>query len=96
MFKLRLEFLLPSVSADRRIAGSSTIYQTVYIYDLRAKRYDGKIAGVYIIPARPHEFKLLGDDLLLGLSENRNQLYIWNLQNGWFECRLIWPRVVAL
>ena len=68
--------------ADRGITGSSSIYQSVYIYDLRTKRYERKVPGVYIIPSQAHEFKLLNDELLMGLSENRNQIYIWNLNTG--------------
>lgn len=69
-------------TADRGLTGNSSLYQSVYIYDLRTKRYERKVPGVYIIPSQPHEFKLLTNDLLMGLSENRNQIFIWNLQTG--------------
>ena len=71
-----------SVIADRGITGSASIYQSVYIYDLRTRRFERKVPGVYIIPSQAHEFKLLNDELLMGLSENRNQIYIWNLKTG--------------
>lgn len=74
-----------SVAADKGITGTSSIYKSMYIYDMRTKRYEGKITGLYIIPARAHEFKLLNDEQLMGLSENRNLFYIWSIKDGKFK-----------
>lgn len=79
MIQQKLFFIL---IAERAVTGSSTIYQTIYIYNLRTKKYERKVSGAYIIPARAHEFKLINDDQFIGLSENRTLLYIWNLNTG--------------
>lgn len=78
------------ILGDRGVSPVSgeAIYQTVYVYDLRTKRYERKVPGVYIIPSRPHEYALLSDDYLLGLSENRTHFIVWNLTTGVLAYRI--------
>ncbi|XP_070531570.1 uncharacterized protein [Ptychodera flava] len=58
------------------------VFQTIYIYDLKTKKYERKLAGVFIVPSPAHEYRLLDGDLLMGLSDNRDHLICWNLVTG--------------
>ncbi|XP_015201323.2 uncharacterized protein [Lepisosteus oculatus] len=64
------------------------IFQTLLIYDLLKKKYIKKQTGLYIIPCQKHEYRILDGDLLLGLSENRDHLIIWDLETGFIKSRL--------
>nr|KAG5686694.1 hypothetical protein BaRGS_013593 [Batillaria attramentaria] len=66
-----------SVSEDSR-----PVFQTVLIYDLKAKRYEKKLTGCYIAPAPSHEYVLLDGDRLMGPSDTRTHLIIWSLVSG--------------
>lgn len=66
-----------SVSDD-----SKPVFQTVLIYNLRTKKYDRKLTGVFITPSPPNEYLLLENDLLMGLSSERNHFVIWSLHTG--------------
>lgn len=61
---------------------SKPVFQTVFVYDLRSKRYENKVTGCFIVPSQAHEYMLLENSQLLGLSENRGHFIIWNLKTG--------------
>ncbi|XP_076450611.1 NACHT domain- and WD repeat-containing protein 1-like [Babylonia areolata] len=61
---------------------SRPVFQTVLIYDLKAKRYERKLTGCYIAPAPSHEYILLDGDRLMGPSETRTHLIIWSMTSG--------------
>ncbi|CAH1785829.1 unnamed protein product [Owenia fusiformis] len=61
---------------------SRPVLQTVYVYNLRTKRYEGKMTGLFIVPSPAHEYVLLDEDRLMGLSENRSHHIIWSLSSG--------------
>ncbi|XP_048383603.1 uncharacterized protein LOC125451016 isoform X2 [Stegostoma tigrinum] len=64
------------------------IFQTLVMYDLLKKKFSKKLTGLYIIPSPKHEFRILPGDLLLGLSEYRDHLVIWNLNTGSIKERI--------
>lgn len=78
------------ILGDRGISSVSkeSIFQTMYIYDLETMSYDRKVSGVYIIPSPPREYALIGDDYLLGLSENRSHFIVWNISQGVLSHRI--------
>ena len=61
---------------------SYVCFQTVLVYDLKAKKYERKMTGCYIAPAPSHEYVLLDGERLLGPSETRTHLIIWSLVSG--------------
>ncbi|XP_062905817.1 NACHT domain- and WD repeat-containing protein 1 [Mobula hypostoma] len=64
------------------------IFQTLLMYDLLKKKYTTKLTGLHIIPSPKHEYRILEGDLLLGLSEYRDHLVIWNLKTGFIKERI--------
>ncbi|XP_070200834.1 NACHT and WD repeat domain-containing protein 2-like isoform X2 [Littorina saxatilis] len=66
-----------SVTEDSR-----PVFQTVLVYDLKAKRYERKLTGCYIAPAPSHEYVLLEGERLMGPSETRTHFIIWSLVSG--------------
>ncbi|XP_033099219.1 uncharacterized protein LOC117102881 isoform X2 [Anneissia japonica] len=64
------------------------VFQTVFMYDLRLKKYLRKLNQVFIVPSPAHEYRLLEGDLLMGMSENRDHLIVWNLENGHIKYRI--------
>ncbi|XP_077135681.1 uncharacterized protein LOC143793014 [Ranitomeya variabilis] len=64
------------------------IFQTLFTYDLLKKKYVRRQTGLYIIPCPKHEYRVLDNGLLLGLSENRNHFVIWNMETGFIKDRL--------
>ncbi|XP_038661641.1 NACHT and WD repeat domain-containing protein 2-like [Scyliorhinus canicula] len=67
---------------------SRPIFQTLLMYDLLKKKFSKKLTGLYIIPCLKHEYRILPGDLLLGLSEYRDHLVIWNLKSGSIKERI--------
>ena len=80
------------VLSDKGISSVSDrpvqVFQTVYIYNLKTKKYIRKLTGVFIIPSPAHEYKLLEGELLLGLSESRDHLIVWDLVSGHMKYRI--------
>ncbi|XP_064634336.1 uncharacterized protein LOC135492092 isoform X2 [Lineus longissimus] len=74
------------ILADRAISSVSEdnqqVYQTLFVYNLVSKKYERKIKDCFIVPSPAHEFKVLSEDRLMGLSENRSHFMIWNMKNG--------------
>ncbi|XP_071956907.1 uncharacterized protein [Antedon mediterranea] len=64
------------------------VFQTVFMYDLRLKKYLRKLNQVFIVPSPAHEYRILEDDSLMGMSENRDHLIVWNLENGHIKYRI--------
>ena len=58
------------------------LYKTVYIYDLKTKKYVRKLTGCFIAPAPAHEYVILDDDHLMGLSDSRTHFVVWSLVTG--------------
>ncbi|PVD33550.1 hypothetical protein C0Q70_04807 [Pomacea canaliculata] len=58
------------------------VFQTVLVYDLKAKRYERRLKDCYIVPSLSHEYVLLDGERLLGPSENRSHFIIWSLTTG--------------
>ncbi|XP_052705223.1 uncharacterized protein LOC128180999 isoform X4 [Crassostrea angulata] len=80
------------VLTDKGIANAKDnarpVFQTVLIYDLLQKKFVKKIKKCFITPCPSHEYVMLKDEMLLGLSENRSHFVIWNLKNGQVEHRI--------
>eukprot|EP00063_Salmo_salar_P087124 XP_014061959.1 PREDICTED: uncharacterized protein LOC106608527 isoform X2 [Salmo salar] len=66
----------------------SPIFQTLLIYDLIKRSYVRRQSGLYIVPCPQHEYRLLEGQLLLGLSETRNHLILWDLESGYIKGRM--------
>ncbi|XP_069832667.1 uncharacterized protein [Dendropsophus ebraccatus] len=64
------------------------IFQTLLTYDLSKKKYVRRQTGLYVIPCPKHEYRVLDQGLLLGLSENRDHFVIWNMETGFIKDRL--------
>ncbi|KAG5844984.1 hypothetical protein ANANG_G00133960 [Anguilla anguilla] len=64
------------------------IFQTLLIYDLLKKSYVKRQSGLYVIPCPQQEYRLLQGELLLGLSETRDHLILWDLESGHIKGRL--------
>ncbi len=62
--------------------GDRTVFQSVRIYDLLRRKYTARISGCYIVPSPPHEYVILDDKSLLGLSANRKYFVVWSLGTG--------------
>ncbi|XP_061189276.1 uncharacterized protein LOC133197318 [Saccostrea echinata] len=80
------------VLTDKGIANAKDnarpVFQTVLIYDLLQKKFVKKIKKCFITPCPSHEYVMLKDEMLLGLSENRSHFVIWNLKTGQVEYRI--------
>ena len=72
-----------NISSDHR-----PIYQTVLVYDLLEKKFKQKITGCYIVPCQSHEYVILDDEHLMGLSETRNHFVVWSLVTGHAQYRI--------
>ena len=72
-----------NVSEDGR-----PVFQSVIIYDLLLRKCTKKIEGCYIVPSPTHEYVLLDDLHLLGLSDNRCHFVIWSLETGYATYRI--------
>ncbi|XP_033751620.1 uncharacterized protein LOC117335608 isoform X2 [Pecten maximus] len=74
------------ILSDRGFSSASDssrpVFQTVFIYDLREKKYLKKLSGCYITPCPAHEYVMLDYEHLLGLSDNRSHFVVWSLVNG--------------
>lgn len=74
------------ILSDRGFSSASDssrpVFQTIFIYDLREKKYTKKITGCYITPCPAHEYVMLDNEHLLGLSDNRSHFVVWSLVNG--------------
>ncbi|XP_069132997.1 NACHT and WD repeat domain-containing protein 2-like isoform X2 [Argopecten irradians] len=74
------------ILSDRGFSSASEssrpVFQTVFIYDLREKKYLKKLTGCYITPCPAHEYVMLDNENLLGLSDNRSHFVVWSLVNG--------------
>ncbi|XP_064878055.1 uncharacterized protein LOC115117676 [Oncorhynchus nerka] len=66
----------------------SPIFQTLLVYDLIKRSYVRRQSGLYIVPCPRHEYRLLEGQLLLGLSETRNHLILWDLESGYIKGRM--------
>ena len=67
---------------QNKVVDTTLLSQTVLVYDLKAKRYERKLSGCYIAPAPSHEYVLLDGERLMGPSDTRTHLIIWNLVSG--------------
>ncbi|XP_035531599.1 uncharacterized protein LOC118338398 [Morone saxatilis] len=58
-------------------------FQTLLVYDLIKRSYVRRQTGIAVIPCPQHEYRLLEDGrTLLGLSETRDHLILWDLDFG--------------
>ncbi|XP_022094961.1 uncharacterized protein LOC110981600 isoform X2 [Acanthaster planci] len=80
------------ILADRGMSSVSEkptpVFQTVYMYNLKLKKYYRKLTGVFIVPSPAHEYRILEGELLLGLSESRDHLIAWSLVTGHIKFRI--------
>ena len=58
------------------------VFQDIHIYDLLHKKFVKRIEKCFVTPCPAHEYVILNDEHMLGLSSNRNYFIIWNLTNG--------------
>ncbi|XP_076821658.1 uncharacterized protein LOC143468371 isoform X1 [Clavelina lepadiformis] len=74
------------VLSDRGISssddGSRLVFKTIYIYDLRTKKYTKKLHPVTVTVCPSHEYRILGFDKLLAVSHDRTYFVIWSLISG--------------
>ncbi|KAK7176931.1 hypothetical protein R3I93_001002 [Phoxinus phoxinus] len=66
----------------------SSVYQTLLVYDLLKKSYIKKQTGLFIFPCPRQDYRLLEGEILLGLSETRDHLILWDLDSGYIKGRI--------
>ncbi|KAG9274177.1 hypothetical protein AMEX_G11074 [Astyanax mexicanus] len=64
------------------------VYQTLLVYDLLTRSYVKRQSGLFIVPCPQQDYRLLMGELLLGLSENRDHLIVWDLDSGYIKGRI--------
>ncbi|XP_062848885.1 uncharacterized protein LOC134311211 [Trichomycterus rosablanca] len=64
------------------------VYQTLLVYNLLTRSYIKKLSGLFIVPCPQRDYRLLKGELLLGLSETRDHLIIWDLDSGYIKGRI--------
>ncbi|KAJ8262209.1 hypothetical protein GJAV_G00163800 [Gymnothorax javanicus] len=64
------------------------IFQTLLVYDLLKKTYIKRQSGLFVIPCPQQDYRLLEGELLLGLSETRDHLILWDLETGHIKGRI--------
>ncbi|KAK9972217.1 hypothetical protein ABG768_025540 [Culter alburnus] len=66
----------------------TSVYQTLLVYDLLKKSYIKKQTGLFIVPCPWQDYRLLEGEILLGLSETRDHLILWDLDSGYIKGRI--------
>ncbi|XP_073764359.1 uncharacterized protein si:ch211-212k18.6 isoform X5 [Danio rerio] len=66
----------------------AAVYQTLLVYDLLKKSYIKKQTGLFIVPCPQQDYHLLEGEILLGLSETRDHLILWDLDSGYIKGRI--------
>ncbi|XP_043099106.1 NACHT domain- and WD repeat-containing protein 1 [Puntigrus tetrazona] len=66
----------------------TSVYQTLLVYDLLKKSYVKKQSGLFIVPCPRQDYRLLDGEILLGLSETRDHLILWDLDSGYIKGRI--------
>ncbi|ELT94787.1 hypothetical protein CAPTEDRAFT_208371 [Capitella teleta] len=64
------------------------VFKTIHVYDMVEKKYIQRLSGCYVFPSPMHEYVILHDEQLMGLSENRTHLVIWSLTTGHITHRI--------
>ncbi|XP_017574350.1 uncharacterized protein LOC108440128 [Pygocentrus nattereri] len=64
------------------------VYQTLLVYDLLTRSYVKRQSGLFIVPCPQQDYRLLKGEQLLGLSENRDHLILWDLESGYIKGRI--------
>ncbi|XP_027025117.2 NACHT domain- and WD repeat-containing protein 1 [Tachysurus fulvidraco] len=64
------------------------VYQTLLVYDLLTKSCIKKQSGLFIVPCPEPDYRLMKGELLLGLSETRDHLIMWDLDSGYIRGRI--------
>lgn len=72
-----------NVSTDLR-----PVFQKILMYDTLTGKFTRRIPGCYIVPCQPHEYAILDEHGLLGLSENRSHFVVWSLSSGHVAYRI--------
>ncbi|XP_041821593.1 uncharacterized protein LOC121626912 [Chelmon rostratus] len=76
-------YILTNRSTVRSVDAPSCGFQTLLVYDLIKRRYVRRLTGITVVPCPQHEYRLLEDgQTLLGLSENRDHMILWDLESG--------------
>ncbi|XP_026122513.1 uncharacterized protein LOC113105579 isoform X3 [Carassius auratus] len=66
----------------------TSVYQTLLVYDLLKKSYIKKQTGLFIVPCPRQDYRLLDGEVLMGLSETRDHLILWDLESGYIKGRI--------
>ncbi|XP_052417002.1 uncharacterized protein LOC127961787 isoform X2 [Carassius gibelio] len=66
----------------------TSVYQTLLVYDLLKKSYIKKQTGLFIVPCPRQDYRLLDGEVLMGLSETRDHLILWDLDSGYIKGRI--------
>ncbi|XP_049924061.1 uncharacterized protein LOC126404723 [Epinephelus moara] len=71
------------ILTDRSMDAPSHPFKTLLVYDLIKRSYVRRQTGITVIPCPQHEYHLLEDgQTLLGLSDTRDHLILWDLDSG--------------
>ena len=80
------------VLADKGFSSVSdedrSVYQSITMYDLMTQAYTRQLKDCFIVPSPPHEYVLLDEEHLMGVSDNRNHFVIWSLTTGQMTNRI--------
>ncbi len=58
------------------------VYRSLFVYDLLQRKFTHRVKGCYIVPCPVHEYRMLSDEHLMGLSESRNHFVVWSIVTG--------------
>ncbi|XP_076828927.1 uncharacterized protein LOC143475082 isoform X3 [Brachyhypopomus gauderio] len=84
---LRL-YILTDRGTATFIDSPTPVYQTLLVYNLVTRSYIKKQSGLFIVPCPQQDYRLLRGELLLGLSETRDHLIVWDLESGYIKGRI--------
>ncbi|TDH00018.1 hypothetical protein EPR50_G00200110 [Perca flavescens] len=79
-FKL---YIFTDRSRNSSVDAASCPFQTLLVYDLIKRSYVRRQTGITVYSCPQHEYRVLGNGrTLLGLSETRDRLILWDLDSG--------------
>ncbi|KAG5260928.1 hypothetical protein AALO_G00298090 [Alosa alosa] len=67
---------------------ATPVYQTLLVYDLLKRSYIKKQTGLFVVPCPQNDYTMLKDQVLLGLSDTRDHLILWDLDSGYIKGRI--------
>ena len=68
--------------------GGPPVFSTLRIFDMKVKKYVNITKDCFIVPCLQHEYVVLDDEHLMGLSDNRTHFVVWSISKGQIAYRI--------